>query len=108
MLLPMAPVGTAAVPSVPHGQTARRLGWRVLPPEVRALVEGQLGAEVVDAESQDGGFTPGFASVLTTSDGSRAFVKAASKAAQREIAGSYAEEARKLAILGDAIPSPRL
>lgn len=108
MSLPAAPVGTAAVPAVPHGRTARRLGWRVLPPDVREQVERQLGAPVADAVSQDGGFTPGFASVLTTTDGTRAFVKAASKAAQREIAGSYAEEARKLAILGDGIPAPRL
>jgi aminoglycoside phosphotransferase (APT) family kinase protein len=101
-------VGTAAVPAVPHGHTARRLEWRFLPPEVRALVEGHLGAPVVEAVSQTSGFTPGFASVLTASDGSRGFVKAASKAAQGEIAGSYAEEARKLALLGDGIPAPRL
>jgi aminoglycoside phosphotransferase (APT) family kinase protein len=108
MSLPAAPVGTAAVQPVPHGRTARRLGWKVLPPDVRERVEERLGGPVVDAVSQDGGFTPGFASVLTTSDGTRAFVKAASKAAQREIAGSYAEEARKLAILGDSVPTPRL
>lgn len=63
---------------------------------------------MVEATSQDGGFTPGFASVLTTTDGVRGFVKAASRAAQAEIASSYAEEARKVSILGDAIPAPRL
>jgi hypothetical protein len=108
MTLPSAPVGTSAVPSVPHGHTASRLGWRFLPPEVRSLVESRLGGEVVDAVSQDSGFTPGFASVLTTTGGARAFVKAASRAAQAPVAASYAEEARKLAILGDAIPAPRL
>lgn len=104
----VTPLGTAGVPAIPHGRTARRLGWRFLPADVRALVEDQLGGPVVDTVSQDGGFTPGFASVLTTSDGARAFVKAASKAAQREIAGSYAEEARKLSVLGDGIPAPAL
>jgi len=108
MPLPVTPVGASALPAVPHGRTARRLAWRFLPAEVRSLVEGRLGGPVVDAVSQDGGFTPGFASVLTTSDGTRAFVKAASKAAQTEIAASYAEEARKLSVLGDAIPAPRL
>ncbi len=108
MTLPFVPVGTAALSAVPHGHTAVRLGWRFLPADVRALVEGHLGGPVTDATSQDGGFTPGFASVLTTDDGQRAFVKAASKAAQPEIAASYAEEARKLAILGDTIPAPRL
>jgi hypothetical protein len=108
MTLPFVPVGTAEAPAVPHGRTAVRLGWRFLPPEVRALVEEHLGGPVADALSQDGGFTPGFASVLTSRAGERAFVKAASRTAQPEIAASYAEEARKLRILGDAIPAPRL
>jgi hypothetical protein len=103
-----APVGPDAVPAVPHGHTAFRLDWTFLPREVRTLVEDRLGSPVVDAASQDSGFTPGFASVLTTSAGTRGFVKAASKAAQGEIAASYAEEARKLSLLGDAIPAPRL
>ena len=108
MLLPSTPVGTSAVDQVPHGRTARRLQWKFLPPDVRAGVEDRLGSPVSDAASRDGGFTPGFASVLTTSSGDRYFVKAASRAAQAEIAASYAEEARKLLILGDTIPSPRL
>jgi hypothetical protein len=63
---------------------------------------------VVDAESQGGGFTPGFASVLTCADGSRHFVKAASTAAQRMFAASYREEARKLRALPESVPAPRL
>jgi hypothetical protein len=106
--LPAGPVGTLGVPAVPHGRTAVRLGWRFLPREVRELVEQHLGAPVVDAVSCDSGFTPGFASVLTTAEGTRAFVKAASRAAQPEIAASYAEEARKLTVLCETIPAPRL
>lgn len=102
------PVGTAAVPGVPHGKTASRLDWRFLPKEVRALVEDELGAPVVDARSQNAGFTPGFASVLTGANGARSFVKAASRAAQADIASAYAEEARKLALLPDDIPAPTL
>ena len=108
MALPSAPVGTAAVLQVPHGRTAMRLDWKFLPADVRALVEGELGGTVVSAISQDSGFTPGFASVLTTDRGTRGFVKAASRAAQAEIAASYAEEARKLSLLGDGVPAPRL
>lgn len=108
MPLRSAPVGTTDVPALPHGHTARRLGWKFLPPEVRGLVEDRLGSSVTGAVSQDGGFTPGFASVLTAADGTRAFVKAASRAAQGEIAASYAEEARKTGLLGGIVPAPRL
>lgn len=102
------PAGIDAVAQVPHGQTARRLTWEYLPPPIRELVEQRLGAQVVSAESRDSGFTPGFASVLTGKDGSRLFVKAASRTAQSLPASSYAEEARKRALLGNAIPAPRL
>ncbi|MDQ6526999.1 phosphotransferase [Nocardioides sp. LHD-245] len=93
---------------IPHGRTARRLAWAHLPPLVRRAVEQRLGSPVVDAVSQDGGFTPGFASVLTCADGTRAFVKAASVKAQRVFADAYREEARKLAALPAVVPAPRL
>ncbi|MDN4174388.1 hypothetical protein QWY28_15600 [Nocardioides sp. SOB77] len=94
--------------SVPHGRTARRLEWPFLPPHVRDLVADRCGAPVVGAESRTSGFTPGFASVLTCADGSRHFVKAASVVAQRAIAQSYREEARKLAALPQTVPAPQL
>jgi hypothetical protein len=75
---------------------------------VRALVEEHCGSPVTGAVSQGGGFTPGFASVLTCEDGSRHFVKAASNTAQRMFAASYREEARKLRALPEGIPAPRL
>ena len=68
---------------VPTTGTARRLEWTFLPRHVRALVEKRCGSPVASATSQNAGFTPGFASVLTCEDGSRHFVKAASVAAQR-------------------------
>ncbi len=75
---------------------------------MRALVEEHCGSPVVEAESQDAGFTPGFASVLTCADGSRHFVKAASVKAQQMFAHSYREEARKLAALPPETPAARL
>ena len=100
---------TTAIPtSLPHGRTAQRLEWQHLPPQVRAGVEDRCGSPVVEAVSQGGGFTPGFASVLTCEDGSRHFVKAASTTAQRTIAASYREEARKLQELPATVPAPRL
>jgi hypothetical protein len=101
-------VSTAIPSPIPHGRTARRLEWAHLPPAVRGEIEQRCGSPVVSAESQGGGFTPGFASVLTCADGSRHFVKAASAVAQRTFAASYREEARKLQALPDTIPAPRL
>lgn len=94
--------------TLPHGRTARRLEWVHLPPMVRRAVEKRLGSPVTDAISQDAGFTPGLASVLTCADGSRHFVKAASVRAQRFIADAYREEARKLRMLPPEAPAPRL
>lgn len=94
--------------TIPHGRTARRLEWSFLPPHIRAVVESRCGSPVVDAVSQGGGFTPGFASVLTCADGTRHFVKAASTVAQRSFAASYREEARKLRGLPSTAPAPAL
>ena len=99
---------TAIPTTIPHGRTAQRLTWPHLPPAVRTLVEKRCGSPVVDAVSQGGGFTPGFASVLTCADGTRHFVKAASSKAQPMFAGSYREEARKLRALPASVPAPRL
>lgn len=75
---------------------------------VRSMIGRRLGSPVVSAESAGAGFTPGFASVLTCADGTRHFVKAASKRAQRPFADSYLEEARKLRALPSGLPVPRL
>ena len=82
--------------------------WAHLPPTVRSAVEQRCGAPVTSATSQNGGFTPGFASVLECEDGSRHFVKAASTRAQRMFAEAYREEVRKLAALPEGAPAPRL
>jgi hypothetical protein len=104
----IAPPSLETAEPVPHGRTARRLEWQHLHPDVRDLVEREIGSPVREAVSQGSGFTPGFASCLTGEDGSRVFVKAASKQAQRPIAASYAEEARKLQLLPEELPAPKL
>lgn len=93
---------------LPHGRTARRLEWSLLPPALRALVERRIGSPVACAASAGSGFTPGFASVLHCEDDSRHFVKAASKKAQRPFADAYREEIRKLRALPAGLPVPRL
>jgi hypothetical protein len=102
------PLSLASAQRVPHAATARRLEWQHLHPDVRSLIESRLGSPVRTARSMGSGFTPGFASALEGEDGSRIFVKAASKQAQRQIAASYAEEARKLPLLPESLPAPRL
>jgi hypothetical protein len=105
---PIAPATPSRDAPIPHGRTARRLEWPLLPPPVRALVERRLGSRVVGAESAGAGYTPGLAAVLTCEDGSRHFVKAASRKAQRPFADAYREEVRKLRALPAGLPVPRL
>jgi len=102
------PRDIAEVEQVPHGRTARRLDWLLLPPMLRRQIETRLGSSVVDARSAGAGYTPGFASVLTGADGRRMFVKAASVTAQRPFADAYREEIRKLRALPSGLPVPRL
>ncbi|MGH3496675.1 MAG: phosphotransferase [Nocardioidaceae bacterium] len=94
--------------TVPVAGTAVRTTWTGLPASVRALIEGYVGGQVVHAESQDSGFTPGFASLLTLADGRRAFVKAADEATQPVFTASYREEVRKVTRLPAEAPVPRL
>jgi len=102
------PQDLATVEPVPHGRTARRLDWLLLPPMTRRFIEGKLGSPVAKADSAGSGFTPGFASVLTGENGAQMFVKAASKVAQEAFADSYREEIRKLELLPEGLPVPRL
>ena len=102
------PRGVAGVEPLPHGRTASRLDWALLPPVVRRLVEERFGTTVVDAESAGAGYTPGCAAVLTGADGRRLFVKAASRKAQRAFADAYREEARKLRALPTGLPVTKL
>ena len=102
------PRGHLGFEPVPHGATARRLDWMLLPPMLRRLVESRLGTPVVEARSAGAGFTPGLASVLTGADGRRLFLKAASKKAQRPFAEAYSAEVRRLRALPPDLPVPRL
>ena len=53
------PQDLSTLEPVPHGRTARRLDWMLLPPMVRRLVEDRFGTTVVEAVSSEAGFTPG-------------------------------------------------
>lgn len=85
-----------------------RIGWSDLPTHVRAGVEAILGARVVSARSQAGGFSPGTADRVRTADGHRAFVKAVSPAQNAFSPAMHRREARITAALPDLAPVPRL
>lgn len=91
----------------PRGATAQRPSWSALPVGVRAVVEEHLGMAVIEAESQDSGFTNGFASRLVLANGSRVFLKAASTSTP-EVFAAYQREAVVASALPDTVPMPRL
>ena len=92
---------------VPHGRTARRLDWRLLPPMTRRLVEDRFGTKVVEAVSAGAGFTPGLRVACSPAPtAARMFLKAASKKAQRPFADAYREEIRKLRSLPSGAAGP--
>jgi len=85
-----------------------RIGWADLPGAVRAAVEDIVGAPVVSAVSQAGGFTPGTADRVRTAGGRRAFVKAVSRTLNVDSAAMHRREARITAALPPDAPAPRL
>ncbi|MER5366922.1 aminoglycoside phosphotransferase family protein [Streptomyces sp. NPDC002722] len=82
--------------------------WAGLPAPVREAVEDVLGARVVEARSQSGGFSPGVAARVRLADGRRAFVKAVSAEANPGSPDLHRAEARHTAVLPPGVPAPRL
>lgn len=85
-----------------------RLDWEQIPARVRAAIERWLGAPVVAATSQPGGFSPGVAARLRAADGRRAFLKAAGPRPNPDTPVIHRREARIVAALPPAAPVPRL
>lgn len=94
-----------SLPPVPYGATAVRPGWPDLPAALRDAINRRLGAPVTTATTAGGGFTTGFAAVLRTATGDRAFVKAAPREAQ--LADWYAREAALTRLLPPEVPAAR-
>lgn len=82
--------------------------WADLPDSVRSAVEDILGARVVHAQSQSGGFSPGVAARVRLTDGRRAFVKAVSAEVNPGSPDLHRAEARNTAALPPGAPVPRL
>ena len=91
----------------PPAQGAR-IPWEALPAGVREAVESGLGARVVEAATQPGGFSPGAAARLRLDDGRRAFVKAVGSSPNPHSPELHRSEARIAAALPPETPAPRL
>ncbi|MYY00025.1 phosphotransferase [Streptomyces sp. SID486] len=88
--------------------TGVRAPWEDLPVRVRDAVGEVLGAPVVRAVTQHGGFSPGVAARVRTAGGRTGFVKAVSAEANPRSPGLHRAEARIAAALPDTLPAPRL
>lgn len=85
-----------------------RVEWHDLPDHVKVAIEERIGGRVVDAVTQPGGFSPGLAARLRTSDGRRCFVKAVSDQANPDTPGIHRREAEVVAGLPLDAAVPRL
>ena len=82
--------------------------WPEIPDGVRARIEAGLGASVIEAITQPGGFSPGVAARLRLADGRRAFVKAVGTTPNPVSPDIHRSEARIAALLPEDAPVPKL
>ncbi|QUW83137.1 aminoglycoside phosphotransferase family protein [Streptomyces mirabilis] len=85
-----------------------RTPWEELPRTLRDAVADVLGAPVRTAVTQEGGFSPGAAARVTTTDRRRAFVKAVSAETNPDSPSLHRTEARNASLLPPNTPAPRL
>lgn len=85
-----------------------RLPWTELPPAVREWAAELLGSEIVQWQSQQGGFSPGSADIVTTAAGRRAFIKAVGFERNPESPDIHRKEARIAATFDPQLPVPHL
>lgn len=95
---------SASLPTV----SGPRLEWSEVPDHVRTAVESELGASVVSATTQLGGFSPGAAARVALSDGRRAFVKACGSEINPDTPDLNRAEVAALRVLPEDVPAPRL
>ncbi len=91
----------------PPPAEGRRLPWQAIPGHLRGRVADLLGARVLGAKTQPGGFSPGVAARLTLADGRRAFVKAVDEV-NPDSPDIHRSEAQIAAALPEDTPAPRL
>lgn len=85
-----------------------RLEWDEIPADVRAAIEGRLGARVVEARNEAGGFSPGLAARCRLADGRRVFLKAVSPDQNPTACRIHRREIEVASQLPEHLPVPRL
>ena len=88
--------------------TSVRLPWDDIPAEVRHAVEAALGAPVVEAVNQKGGYGPSLAARCRLADGRRMFVKAAAPSVNEQTVWMLRAELAATAAMPSELPVPRL
>lgn len=76
-----------------------RMTWERLPLELRDAIADRCGAGIVSPSLALGGFSPGFAGVVTLTDGRRLFLKAGDAATNAETGVLYRREADVAGVL---------
>lgn len=87
---------------------SRRIPWWQVPERVRSAVEASLGSSIVEAVTQEGGYSPGAAARVRLATGGRAFVKALSVDLHSASVALYRNEAAAMPQLPPDLPVPRL
>ena len=90
----------------PPAQGAR-IPWEGVPERVREAVEARLGAQVQNAVTQPGGFSPGVAARLRLDDGRSVFVKAVGPEPNPDSPEFHRREAQVAAVLPSETPAPK-
>lgn len=85
-----------------------RLEWEEIPAEVRDAIEARLGARVVEARNEAGGFSPGLAARCRLADGRRVFLKAVSPDQNPTACRIHRREIEVSSQLPEHLPVPRL
>ena len=85
-----------------------RIGWADIPDDVRAALADVCGSEIVHAENQTGGFSPGLAARCRLADGGRAFIKAVSPEQNPQACRIHRRESEVASQLPASVPAPRL
>jgi aminoglycoside phosphotransferase len=86
----------------------RRISWWQVPEGVRSAIAASLGSDVVEAVTQEGGYSPGSAARVRLANGRRAFVKALGVDLHSSSVGLYRNEAEAVPHLPADLPVPRL